>query len=272
MQSGRVTGLYIYPVKSCRGISLTELDINSSGPENDRQWMIVDESNQFLTLRTVSRLAEIKTALTSQYLELFAGGNKILVDRQTPCEKVETVTVWNDSFLAGVENKSINEALSDFLSKTVKLVRYQKESFRELKHKGTDAVKETRFADSRPILLTNESSLQDLNKKLQESGKEPSYMERFRPNIVVSGFSAFAEDDFQRVQVGESVTMSIPKLCGRCPVITQDVETGKVVSKETLQLLAGFRRKVQDIPVPFGLNLTPESLGKISVGDSVTVL
>ncbi len=268
MNTGRVTGLYIYPVKSCRGISLTEMNITSRGPLHDREWMIVDADNQFLTLRTISKLAEIKTAIQGPFLHLYAGSNKIFVNIEEECELVEEVTIWGETIKAGVENKSINEALSNFLSKTVKLVRYQKQSFRDLEDAGTKAVKETMFADSRPILLVNENSLQDLNEKLKAKNAGPSFIERFRANIIVDGIPAYEEEEIKEFQIGNLVFKN-PKLCARCPIITQDVETGKVVSKETLQTLAEDRKKAGSSKVPFGVNLTPAATGVIKLGDSV---
>ncbi|MEK6628291.1 MAG: MOSC N-terminal beta barrel domain-containing protein [Bdellovibrionota bacterium] len=265
---GRVTGLYIYPVKSCRGISLTEMNIDSRGPQYDRQWMIVDENNQFLTLRTVSKLAEIKTHIHGSFLHLYTGTNKILVNLADECEQIEDVTIWGDTFKAGIENKSINESLSDFLSKTVKLVRYQKQSFRDLELAGTRAVKETMFADSRPVLLVNESSLKDLNEKLKAKSLAPSYIERFRANIIIDGLPSYFEDEIKEVKIGE-VLLQNPKPCARCPVITQDVETGEVVSKETLTTLAKDRKKAGG--VMFGVNLTPASTGVIKLGDEVVI-
>lgn len=264
----RVTGLYIYPVKSCRGISLSELKMTATGPENDRRWMLVDKDNKFITLRTHPQLSGIKTSIQGSFLHLYAGTNKILVDFSQDCEQTEPVTVWKDTFMAGIENKSINEALSDFLSQSVRLVRYQKQSHRDLGEAGSAAVKQTMFADSRPILLTNEASLADLNMRLCEQGKDPSAMERFRANIVIEGLPAYAEDAVQEWQIG-NLTFINPKLCTRCPVITQDAETGKVVSKETLQTLADFRRVSGSSKIPFGVNLTPATLGMIRVGDSV---
>lgn len=271
MTTARVTGLWIYPVKSCRGISLNEMQIGPTGPVNDRRWMLVDHENKFLTLRTNSKLAEIKTALQGPFLHLYSGSNKILIDATKDCENVESVTVWNDTFQAGVETKDINEALSDFLNQTVKLVRYQKESFRDITKAATSVVKETMFADGRPVLLTNERSLQDLNTKLLEKGEDLSKMERFRSNIIVDGWPAYAEDRIQVVRVGE-VEMTNPKLCARCPVVTQDIETGKVVSKETLKTLATYRKVGSSLGVMFGLNLTPSKLGFIRVNDPVEVL
>jgi uncharacterized protein YcbX len=268
MGTGKVTGLYIYPVKSCRGISLTELQIGSRGPLHDREWMIVDENNQFMTLRTFSKLAEIKTSVQGSFLHLYAGQNKILVNFAEECSIVEDVTIWGETFKAGIENKSINEALSDFLSKSVKLVRYQSQSFRDLEDSATSVVQETTFTDSKPVLLANLGSLADLNLKLAAKGEAPSVIERFRANIIVEGFSAYEEEAAVEVKVG-SVVLSNPKLCGRCPIITQDVETGLVVSKATLQTLAEYRRKAGNSKIAFGVYLTPASRGVIRIGDCV---
>jgi uncharacterized protein YcbX len=269
--TAKVTGLWIYPVKSCRGIALSEMQIGPTGPINDRRWMLVDSENNFITLRTHARLAEIKTSIQGSFLHLYAGTNKILLDTTNDCEKVEEVTVWGDRFLAGIESKDINEALSDFLSSTVKLVRYQKESFRDLQQAATNVAKEMMFADGRPVLLANENSLLDLNSKLLAQGLEPSVMERFRANIIIDGLEAFAEDKIQEVQIGEAVFTN-PKLCARCPIVTQDIETGKVVSKETLKTLASYRKVGSKNGVMFGLNLTPSKLGLIRLNDRVLIL
>lgn len=272
--SARITGLFIYPVKSCRGIALKDLAFDANGPVNDRRWMIVDENNQFMTLRTFSKLAEIQTSVQGPFLHLYAGSNKILVNTTEECEQVEDVTIWGETFKAGIENKSINDALSDFLSKTVKLVRYQSQSFRDLGASATDVVKQTMFSDARPLLMTNTASLEELNGRLQQQGKAPSVMERFRSNMIIEGLEAFSEEQVARVTIQNSrgpVVLANPKLCGRCPVITQDVETGKIVSKETLATLAGYRRKEGSNKIPFGVYFVPEVLGTVSVGDEVVV-
>lgn len=267
--AGKVTGLNIFPVKSCRGISLTEMTINEKGPLHDRQWMLVDESNQFMTLRTFARMAEIQTAIQGPFLHLYAGSNKILVKIDEECELTENVRVWGDTVLAGIENKSVNEALSDFLQKTVKLARYQSQSYRPLDEAGTVLADQMMFADSRPLLLTNENSLKDLNQKLTAQGLAPSLMERYRANIVVSGLDSYAEDEISDCKVGE-VVLQNPHLCGRCPIITQDVATGKVVSKETLTALAAYRKRENSRSIPFGVHFTPAKAGVIKIGDAIT--
>ena len=194
---------------------------------------------------------------------MYLNSNKILINHTEDLETVETVTVWKDSFLAGVESKDINEAISDFLEKSVKLVRYQKESFRDLHAAGTEGVKQTMFADSRPILLTSENSLVDLNSRLSEA----SMMDRFRANIIVEGIDAYEEDEISEFKIGE-ISLQNPKLCARCPIVTQDAETGQVVSKETLATLASYRKRDGN-KVMFGVNLTPTNMGMIRLNDSV---
>jgi uncharacterized protein YcbX len=271
MSEARVTGLWIYPVKSCRGISLKEMQLGPTGPVHDRQWMIVDEKNQFMTLRTHSKLAEIKTSLQGPFLHLYLGSNKVQIQINQDDEKVETVTVWGDSFSAGVATKDINEALSDFLVQSVKLVRYQKQSFRDITKAATSVVKETMFADGHPVLLANENSLKDLNFKLTSQNSSASRMERFRANIIIDGLEAFAEDRIHEVKIGETI-LTQPKLCARCPIVTQDEETGTVISKETLKTLADYRKVGSGHGVMFGLNLTPSKLGLIRLNDLVQIL
>jgi uncharacterized protein YcbX len=139
-----------------------------------------------------------------------------------------------------------------------------------MKKDTTALTKDMMFADSRPVLLTNENSLADLNQKLAAKGLAPSLMERYRANIVVKGLDAYAEDSVKELGIN-GVILQQPHLCGRCPVITQDVETGKVVSKETLATLSEYRKQENSRSIPFGVHFTPASTGIIRVGDTVTI-
>ncbi|MFZ3231624.1 MAG: MOSC N-terminal beta barrel domain-containing protein [Pseudobdellovibrio sp.] len=267
MNQPRVIELWIYPIKSCRGIQVQKLEIDACGPKYDRQWMIVDDANKFMTLRNQSHLALIKTQMDNENLFVSFDAQTFSISLNIEPQKTEIVTVWADSFLAGIEADEINNALTEFIGEKVKLVRYQKESFRDLKAASTDVISQMRFADSRPILLTNENSLKDLNEKLLKLDLEPSVMERFRANIIITGVDAFSEDQANQVKVGP-IQLVNPKLCSRCPVITQDVTTGKVVSKETLLTLAQYR-KINGNKVMFGVNYTPANTGVILINDVI---
>jgi uncharacterized protein YcbX len=120
------------------------------------------------------------------------------------------------------------------------------------------------FADGYPLLIAAASSLDDLNGRLAE----PVPMNRFRPNVVVSGTAPWAEDGWRRLAIG-NVVLRIPKPCARCTVTTIDQRTAER-GVEPLRTLATFRSRGND--VLFGQNCIPESPGSVSVGDAVTVL
>jgi uncharacterized protein YcbX len=124
------------------------------------------------------------------------------------------------------------------------------------------------FADGYPMLLANEASLDALNYWLDEAVP----MTRFRPNLVVSGASAWAEDDWSarevRLQAGDVVLRAGPG-CPRCVVTTIDQETGEK-GREPLFALGRHRRFPDGLL--FAINIVPESLGSLRVGDAVTVL
>jgi len=118
------------------------------------------------------------------------------------------------------------------------------------------------FADAYPFLVISEASLTDLNSRLEV----PVVMERFRPNIVLSGSEPFAEDEYARVQIGEIAFRGV-KRCERCVVTTIDPTTGER-GKEPLRTLAKYR--LSDQKVWFGMNLIHDNVGSLRVGDAVS--
>ena len=266
----RVRGLWIYPIKSCRGISVHQLEIKSTGPLFDRQWMIVDENNKFITLRTHSKLALIEVELDLKFLMIKFGSFNFKISLKQESKKVETVNVWKDFVSAGIEAEEINLALSQFLKQKVRLVRYQSDSFRGLKSAISEKDKGVMFADSKPVLLINKNSLDDLNNKLATLHLEPSQLERFRANIIIEGLEAFKEDEATELNIN-GLLFRNPTLCSRCSIITQDIETGTVVSKETLATLASYR-KINGNKVMFGVYWMPQNTGMIRRGDVVELI
>ena len=94
-------------------------------------------------------------------------------------------------------------------------------------------------------------------------------MVRFRPNLVVSGGEAWAEDGWRRLRIGEAVFRAV-KGCDRCVVAATDAETA-LRGKEPTATLARHRR--WDGAVWFGMNLVPETPGAVlTVGDEVELL
>jgi uncharacterized protein YcbX len=127
------------------------------------------------------------------------------------------------------------------------------------------------FADGFPLLLTTLASLDALNSLIAQGDRPqegPLPMNRFRPNVVVSGTAAWAEDDWSRIAIGE-VSFRVAKMCGRCVVTTTDQETSER-GREPLRTLGRHRRFGNQLV--FGQNLVPETPGTISVGDPFRVL
>jgi uncharacterized protein YcbX len=120
------------------------------------------------------------------------------------------------------------------------------------------------FADGFPFLLISDASLADLNQRLEQ----PVPMNRFRPNLVVSGCEAFAEDGWQSIRIG-SIGFRVVKPCDRCVITTVD-QTQGIRGKEPLLTLAQYRR--WDGKIWFGQNLIHEQLGMLKVGDSVEII
>jgi uncharacterized protein YcbX len=128
------------------------------------------------------------------------------------------------------------------------------------------------FADGFPLLMTSEESLAALNAHVADgpnAHEGPLPMTRFRPNVLVSGFPAWAEDGWRRVRIGEA-EFRVARGCARCVLTTVDPDTAKT-GKEPLATLAKHRRV--DQKVWFGQNLIPDNPGAtIGVGDTVEVI
>lgn len=260
-----VTGLNIYPIKSCHGISLNEMEIVHTGPLHDRGWMIIDKANRFITLRTHPKLAQIQTEISEGFLKIQFNQHQICISLNKPSKDIESAVVQDVTLNVGVESDEVNRLISEYLNESVKLVRYQSESFRDLKLAQTEVSQQTMFVDSRPILVTSENSLNQLNQKLLEKKLEPSVMNRFRSNIVISGLDPFVEEKITKIQIGE-VLFSQSKMCPRCVIVTMDQMTGQVVLKETLKYLP-LHQTVSGPKITFGQYFTPETLGVIRLQD-----
>jgi hypothetical protein len=128
------------------------------------------------------------------------------------------------------------------------------------------------FADAYPLLVTTEASLRELNRRISEALGDPVPMNRFRPNLVLSGSEAFAEDTWKRIRIGNVVFRSAGP-CARCIMTTTDQTTGQR-GHEPLKTLAAFRRDPREpSQVNFGQNLVNETKeGVLTVGDAVEVL
>jgi uncharacterized protein YcbX len=95
-------------------------------------------------------------------------------------------------------------------------------------------------------------------------------MLRFRPNLVIEGGEAFAEDGWKRLRIGE-VEFRVVKPCSRCILTTVDPQTGeRSPDREPFTTLQAYRNTEKG-PM-FGQNLVNDGVGQLEVGMPVTVL
>jgi len=174
------------------------------------------------------------------------------------------VAVWKDECAALDEGRAAAEWFTAHLGLSARLVRLADDDARPLGTTTAQPGDRLSFADAYPFLLLSQASLDGLNRRLSL----PVPMDRFRPNIAVTGCGPHAEDGWRRVRIGE-VDFRVAKPCARCVITTTNQETGER-GLEPLQALAVYRR--QDGEILFGQNLVHGGRGVVRVGDKVVVL
>lgn len=269
----RLSGLFAYPVKSMRGSALDGAELDALGLVGDRRFVVVDQAGRFLTQRTHPKLTLITATLDSTRLALEAGGaGRVTVFRASdPSAPLRPVVFWKPEGLVAEDcGSTVATWLSDLLEVKCSLVRIGRQFFRPiLKPQIARPGDVVSFADSYPVGLVGEESLADLNQRLAARGAAPVSMNRFRPNLVISGGGIFAEDGWSRLRIGE-VVFRVAKPCVRCVIPTIDQLTGEG-GAEPLRTLAGYRRDAAfPANVNFGQNLIHETKsGTLRVGDVV---
>eukprot|EP01116_Phalansterium_solitarium_P025624 TRINITY_DN9892_c0_g1_i2.p1 TRINITY_DN9892_c0_g1~~TRINITY_DN9892_c0_g1_i2.p1 ORF type:complete len:321 (+),score=83.00 TRINITY_DN9892_c0_g1_i2:25-963(+) len=272
-----VTDIIYYPVKSFRGIRVTEAEVGLFGFENDRKWMVVD-NGRFVTQRQIPKMALCVPSFADNCLVISAPDAeplKIPLDRSGP---ISTVTVWSYTGEAVDQGDDAADWLRTVLGRDgLRLVKLREGHDRVVDpdftgSQGDDYL--TGFADGYPFLVISEESLAELNTKYAADAQLP--MTRFRPNIVVRGVAApFEEDQWKEIQIGPIVFRGVKK-CPRCKQTTVDPARGEFTGPEPLQTLKSFRTDAAVDPkcnqVFFGMNLISEQkAGRVHVGDAISV-
>lgn len=260
-----LTSIHIYPIKATRGLDLDEAVVEARGLAHDRRWMLVDENGMFLTQREHPRLALVHVQVQPSHLSLQAPSMDPLTVPFPGRDAARLpVQIWKDTLTAAGAAPAAHAWFSRYLDFPCRLVYMDEAAVRPVDPAYNTGGDEVSFADGYPVLLTSEASLADLNTRLDA----PVPMTRFRPNLVISGFEAFAEDRWSRVRIGAMV-FRVVKPCARCVVITVDQQTA-AQGKEPLRTLNRFRK--QDGKVCFGENLIADQPGVVRVGDPVEVV
>lgn len=251
-----IAGLFVYPVKSCKGLYAHSAQLGARGLTHDREWMIVgsgSERAQFLTQRECPRLALIETGLAESALTLSAPGMAPIAVDYDLAGKSRDVVVWRDTVRAVDQGDMVANWLSTFIGSDVRLVRFDSDCIRLCNREyAGESGAHTGFADGYPLLVIGGASLDDLNGRLQKRGAGALPMNRFRPNLVIDGLEAYDEDHLASLTCG-SVTIRLVKPCVRCQITTTDQASAEV-GTEPLRTLAGYRNNARLGGVTFGMN------------------
>ncbi len=262
----QLSQIWRYPVKSLRGNRLESATVDARGIQYDRQWMLVDEQGGFLTQRQMPKMVLVKTHIEDQGLRLSAPGMQDLrISDACDDRGSVSVKVWRDECEAEFVDTEADGWLSEFLGRDCRLVYLPSGSVRQVDQAYAQRDDQVGFADGFPFLLISQASLDDLNRRLPVSLP----MERFRPNLVISGCDAYAEDSWQRIRIGELI-FRVVKPCSRCVIPTIDPETGRRQGDEPLKTLLQYRK--QGNKVMFGQNLLHDGIGHLSQGMEVEIL
>lgn len=226
--------------------------------------MLIDKNRQFLSQRKLPNMALIKTALTDNNLILSAPGMENLFVPLEPTEgEIIDSTIWDDQCAARSVSAEADQWLSDFLHQDCRLVYQPNEVIRPVDPVYARPADKVAFSDGFPFLIVSENSLAALNHEMQLNLP----MIRFRPNLVISGCPAYAEDSWREISIG-SIDFRLPKPCSRCSIPTIDPDTAEI-GKEPLTTLSRTRKWQNK--VYFGQNALHNQCGRLTVGDTVRI-
>lgn len=255
----------VYPVKSCKGLSLSSIKVNKKGGGMDRRWMLIQPDGRFMSQRDYPLMALIQVEVHQDTLVLAVPNKSSLSVPINEKGSPVSVTIWRDTCTAIDQGDVAADYLSQFLETTCRLVYMPDQTFRQVNQNySTNPSDDVGFADGYPFLLISTASLQDLNQRLDQ----PVPMNRFRPNLVITNSQPYEEDEWKVIRIGE-IVFRVAKPCSRCIITTIDQKT-TAKSLEPLKTLATYRKREKGIM--FGQNLIHQNEGILNLNDIVEIL
>ena len=260
----KLTQIWIYPIKSLGGISLSSARVMEKGLEYDRRWMLVDESGKFMTQRIYPKMALFKLSMDDIQLTVTHHQHSLKLDlNEQPETPPINVTIWNDTVLAHEVDVTYSQWFSNLLGVSCRLVYFPEENSRPVDPRYRVNGEQVSLADAYPFLIIGQSSLDDLNSRLTT----PVPMNRFRPNFVFTGGKPFEEDTWRNFMIGSTRFVGV-KLCERCVLTTVNQDTAEK-GVEPLKMLNSYRKR--DNKVYYGQNLVALDHSRVNIGDLITL-
>jgi uncharacterized protein len=268
-----VSDLFIYPLKSARGIAMQTSPVDAFGLPGDRRAMIVDPAGRAITQRELPVLAQIDVQAVGGSLRLSMAGRTDIVIPQPISGPRLDVDIWKSIVSAALADEDSNRALSDWVGRDVRLAFFDDHSRRIAEQAWVGNDTPVTFADGFQILVTTTGSLAALNADLASHGEALVGMDRFRPNIVVECDDPWQDDRWAAIEIG-GIRLDFVKPCARCIMTTQDQMTGSRDVANPMPAMGRLRMSADKrVPGPlFGWNAVPRGEGSVQIGDSVTVV
>lgn len=230
-----ISQLYIYPVKSCAGVAISEMTFDHSGPVGDRRFVIVDENGGFLSQRELPQMANIQPSLSPTRLSLsfHSVEKKSLKNTDISIDihqrgLLSRVQVWGDEVLGNDCGDDVASWLSEVLRVKCRLMQLPEDNLRRADRHFAPENTGVSYADGFPLLLVSQASLDALSTQAGEVVD----VRRFRPNIVVEGdIEAYEEREWKRLVCSHelmgitSCELLMVKPCERCVIPTRHPDT-----------------------------------------------
>ena len=256
--TGIISGLYVYPIKSCGGVAVQESVLGAAGLTLDRAFMLVDAEGDFVSQRELPRMALVQPQFTEIHLTLSARAMQTTRIGLAPEARPAPVRVWNDVVPAHDMGDAAAEWFSLFLGQALRLMRFDTRYRRLSNLKWTGGIEApNQFSDGYPLLVVGTASLANLNERLLAGGHEAVGMARFRPNIVIDGLDPHDEDRIDSLQIAAldgEIQLKLVKPCSRCPI--PDIDPATAVSTPVVSdILRSYRQDARvDGAITFGMN------------------
>ncbi|XP_003474273.1 mitochondrial amidoxime-reducing component 1 [Cavia porcellus] len=282
-QVGTVAQLWVYPIKSCKGVAVPEAEVTALGLRvghlRDRFWLVINEEENMVTARQEPRMVLISLTCDGKTLTLSGAYTEdLLLPIEAPATNpVRTCRVHG----LEVQGRDCGEEAARWITSFLQSQPYRLVQFEpHMQPRSSQQIRaafgpsdQVAYSDASPFLVLSEASLVDLNSRLAKKVKASN----FRPNIVVSGCSAFAEDSWDEVLVGD-VRLRRVMACSRCILTTVDPDTGVMNRKEPLETLRSYRqcdpseKKLYGQLPLFGQYFALQNPGTIRVGNAVYLM
>jgi hypothetical protein len=264
-----VSQLTIYPFKSAQGIAIPETGFDAEGMLNDRRLMAIDDKGIFITSRSNPELLQLRCRMNPDAWTLSHPNQALSCPipnyNSTPEPAPLNGQVWRDKIQALDAGDAAAAWLSEILGLNARIAIWKPNARHSAKYNF-----ETSFADASPILIASEASM----RQGCDWAGIPYDARRFRPNLIVSGVEAFAEDHWKQIRIGES-TFEILDPCERCILTTRDPDTGEAhPDKQPMAVLMEKHASAASQPL-MGMNArlrSAPSRSRIAVGNMIELL